>query len=265
MITMTMLTLVLILPFDSLRLAQGGQAPSAKAVRVSAPTQVDSIDAGKLKGEPTQLGWSPDGTTLFLQMSERDKAGMTINPRFYVMSASTGKPEIVDAPPAWTAEYWAWKSGQSAPGSPTFKIDFTEDYKTITATASPMGGALAKGGVDTSGSGGTTAEEVASHAQQMQKQHIVTFKLKGETVGYFAGQQALAGYTFGWSPATVGLMAYGNQAGRLALIDREGQKQEIDATKNVLLPAWSNDGSKIAFLQKAGKNKYDLFVVTVRP
>ena len=55
------------------------------------------------------------------------------------------------------------------------------------------------------------------------------------------------------------------QAGHLALMDRQGQKQQIDGTKNVILPAWSNDGSKIAFLQKAGKNKYDLFVVTVRP
>jgi hypothetical protein len=48
-------------------------------------------------------------------------------------------------------------------------------------------------------------------------------------------------------------------------MDREGQKQQIDGTKNVILPAWSADGSKIAFLQKAGKNKYDFFLVEVRP
>jgi len=258
MITMTVLTLVLI--------AQAPSAPSAKSAQVSAPAQVGAIlDGGKLKGEPIQLAWSPDGTKLFLQTASRDKLGMAVNPHFYVMAAADGKPESVDAPPAWAAEYWAWKSGQSAPGFPTFRIDFTEDYQTIAATSSPMGGALAKGGADTSGSGGTTADEVATHAQQVQKQHIVVFKLKGETVGKFVGQQALAGYTFSWSPAALGMMAYGNQAGRLALIDREGQKQEIDATNNVLLPAWSNDGSKIAFLQKSGKTKYDLFVVAVKP
>src|SRR5436190_6212429 len=189
MIAMTILTFVLI-----------GQASavSAKAAQVSTPVQVDSIDAGKLKGEPTQLAWSPDGTQLFLQMSERDKAGMTISPRSFLMSASTGKPEKVEAAPAWAAEYWAWKSGQAAPGAPAFKIDFTEDYKTVTSTSSPMGGALAKGGVDTSGSGGTTAEEVANHAQQMQKQHVVTYTLKGEVVGEFVGQQVVHGYTFSW-------------------------------------------------------------------
>lgn len=257
MITMTVVMVVLA--------GQAPSAPSAKSAQVSTPAQVASLEAGKLKGEPIQLAWSPDGTRLFLQAAGRDKLGMVTNPRFFVMAASDGKLEPIDAPPAWAAEYWAWKSGQAAPGSPTFRIDFTEDYQTVSATSSPMGGALAKGGVDTSGSGGTTADDVATHTQQLQKQHVVIFKLKGETVGKFVGQQALAGYSFSWSPAAVGMMAYGNQAGRLALIDREGQKQEIDATKNVLLPAWSNDGSKIAFLQKAGKNRYDLLVVTVRP
>lgn len=239
------------------------QTLSAKTAQVSAPAQVSTIDGGKLKGEPIQLGWSPDGTKLFLQTAERDKLGMITNPRFYVMSASDGKPEPVDTPPAWAAEYWAWKSGQFAPGSRTYGIDLKEDYRTVTATAAPMGGALAKGSADTTGGGGTTVDEVAAHAQQAQKLRVVTLTVKGETVGESVGLQFQPGYTFSWSPSSLAMMAYGNQSGRLALLDRQGQKQEIDRTKNVILPAWSNDGSKIAFLQKAGKNKYDLVVVKV--
>src|SRR4029453_2055953 len=37
-----------------------GQAPNAKTMRISAPGQVGTIDTGKLKGEPTELAWSPD-------------------------------------------------------------------------------------------------------------------------------------------------------------------------------------------------------------
>ena len=266
MITTTMLLLGLALaPFDSLPLAQDRQAPSAKTAQVSAPTQVSTIDAGKLKGEPIQLGWSPDGTKLFLQTAGRDKVGMIANPRFYLMSASDGKPEPVDTPPAWAAEYWAWKAGQFAPGSKTYGIDLKEDYRTVAAISSPMGGALAKGGADTSGGGGTTAEDVANRAQQAQKLRVVTLAVKGETVGESVGLQFQPGYTFSWSPAALAMMAYGNQSGRLAVMDRQGQKQEVGGTKNVILPAWSNDGSKIAFLQKAGKNKYDLFIATVMP
>ena len=257
MIATTIVTLVL--------MAQAPTAPTANTVQVSVPAQIgSSLDAGKLKGEPIQLAWSPDGTKLFLQTAGRDKAGMVVNPRSYVMSAADGKPEAIDAPPAWAAEYWAWKSGQASPASSTFRIDFKDEYKTVTSVSAPRGGDLAKGGVDTSGTGGTTANDIAMQAQQSQKVHVVVYTLKGETIGEFVGQQALHGYTFGWSPAAQGLMAYGNPAGRLALMDRQGQKQEIDGTKSVILPAWSNDGSKIAFLQKNGKNKYDLFVVTVK-
>jgi hypothetical protein len=258
MITTTMLTLLLVSQAPS-------AGPTAESVQVSAPAQIGpSIDAGKLKGEPIQLAWSPDGTKLYLQTAGRDKVGMAINPRNYLMSAADGKPESIDAPPAWAAEYWAWKSGQASPASPTFRIDFKEEYKTMTSVSAPRGGDLAKGGVDTSGTGGTTANDVAMQAQQSQKVHVVVYTLKGETIGEFVGQQALHGYTFGWSPAAQGLMAYGNQAGRLTLMDRQGKRQEIDGTKSVILPAWSSDGSKIAFLQKNGKNKYDLFVVTVK-
>jgi Tol biopolymer transport system component len=54
-----------------------------------------------------------------------------------------------------------------------------------------------------------------------------------------------------------------NSGGRLAVIDKDKNKQQVEGTKNVILPAWSTDGSKIAFLEKAGKNKYELYVAAV--
>lgn len=263
MITTTVLTLGLaLMSFDSLAMDQ--QTPSAKTAQVSAPALVATVDTGKLKGEPTQLAWSPDGTTLFLQTSERDSAGMTKNHRYFVMSAADGKPSPAGTPPAWAAEYWTWKSGQLAPGSTTYGVDLKEEQRTAVATAAPMGGSLARGAPD-SGTSGTTADDVAMRAQQQQKQRVITLTVKGEMVGEFVGVQFLPGYTFSWSPASMAMIAYANAAGRLALMDREGQKQQIDGTRNVILPAWSADGAKIAFLQKAGKNKYDLCIVDVRP
>src|SRR6185503_20142861 len=144
------------------------QAPAAKGAQVSAPALVATLDTGKLKGEPTQLAWSPDGTKLFLQTSERDATGMTKNHRFYVMSAAYGQPSPADAPPAWAAEYWAWKSGQFAPGSTTYGVDLKEELRTAIATAAPMGGSLSRGAPD-SGTAGTTADDVAMRAQQQQK------------------------------------------------------------------------------------------------
>ena len=245
-------------------LAVLGQTATAKTVQISAPAQVGTIDAGKLKGEPTQLAWSTDGTRLFLQTSERDAMGMITRPRFFVMSAAGGKPEPVDAPPAWATEYWTWKSSRSAPGSTAFAIDVKQEERQATATASPMGGEMARGGTSGDpGGGGTSAGEVASRAAQTQTQRVFSLTLEGENVGEFVNQQFLPGYTFGWSPNEQGMLAYTNRAGRLAVMDRQGQKLQVNDTKNVVLPAWSPDGSRIAFLQKAGKNKYELCVVNV--
>jgi hypothetical protein len=238
------------------------QSTGASAVQVSAPKKIANIDAGKLKGEPTQLAWSPDGTKFFLQTSERDARGMVIKPRFYVLSEE-GKPESVSAAPDWAGEYWAWKSGKAAPGAGAFAIDIKDEQKVETMTASPMGGTLARGG-GTDAQAGTTVDDATNMAQQMQKQHVITLTLKGETVGQFVNQQFLPGYTFGWAPQSLGMIAYANPAGRLSLMDTDGKRQEVASTKNVLLPAWSDDGGRIAFLERTGKNKYELFAVDVK-
>lgn len=234
-------------------------AALALAVQVAAPVKTASID---VKGEPTRMSWSADGAQLAIQTSERDDKGMTKNPRYYLLGAADGKVSNAQSSPEWADTYWTWKSNQYTPWSPSLGIDVKSDKKTVSSTSAPMGGALAKGGgadPDT----GTTIDDAAQHKLNSQTLTVVTLKLMGETVGYFEGVQFIPGYTFGWAPKELAAIAYVNQSGRLAVMDKDGKKQDVDGTKNVLLPAWSVDGTKIAFLQKTGKNKYDLYVASV--
>src|SRR5262249_27895651 len=232
------------------------------AVQISAPARLATID---VKGEPTRLAWSADGTQLALQTAERDKLGMMNgNLRFYLLSSADGKLTSAQAFPEWADKYWAWKSNNYTPWSSTTTIDIKKDEKTLTATSSPMGGSLAKGGTSGDPNGGsTTPEELARRQYEAQKVNVITLTLMGETVGYFEGMQFIPGYTFGWSPKDLASIAYVNSSGRLAVMDKDGKKQQVDGTKNVLLPAWSVDGTKIVFLQKAAKNKYELCVAAV--
>jgi hypothetical protein len=249
-------------------IASSAQARDAKSLQPSAPEVVATVDAGKLKGEPTQLAWSPDGSKFFLQTSERDSQAMVKNPRYFLLAPGDAKPESIAAVPDWAADYWRWKADKTAPASKTFTIDITREERTGTATAAPMGGSLARGGANGDPSAGTTVEDVTTRALQMQKQQVITLTLKNEVVGEFVNQQFLPGYTFGWSPQSAALstsmIAYRTRSGRLGIMDETGQKQEIGDTRDVLLPAWSADGSKIAFFQRTGKTKYNLVVVRVK-
>jgi Tol biopolymer transport system component len=237
----------------------------ALAIQLSTPAKVGTVDADKLKGEPTRLVWSPDGSRLFLQTAERDKLGMVKSPRSFLVDATTGKIDSAAAEPDWAPAVFAVSSNKFSPWSNDAAITIKEDTRTMSSTSSPMGGSLAKGSADVSGSAGTTIDEVANAKLNSQTLRVVTLSLMGETVGEFVGVQFLPGYTFSWAPKELRAIAYVNRDGRLGVMDSNGKKQQIESTKNVVLPAWSGDGKKIAFLQKAGKNKYDLFVVNVTP
>jgi hypothetical protein len=177
-------------------------------------------------------------------------------------------PSQADQEPAWAAEYWNWKSAQAAPGLPAFKIEIEEQQKRVTGTASPMGGELARGGLegggamDPVGAGGTAG--AMSAALQSQTVHYYTLRLKGEVVGEFVNAPAVPGLTFGWAPANTGLIAYANQDGRLVVMDERGQKQQVPESRAALLPAWSPDGARLAYFERTGKRKTLLQLVEVK-
>ncbi|HEX7018994.1 MAG TPA: hypothetical protein VF159_03220 [Gemmatimonadaceae bacterium] len=250
-----MLTTVLVLA-----IASASQAPArdASALTFSAPSQVTQL---KIKGEPIQLAWSDDGTQLYVQTGERTRLGTMGNARHYVLQIDGAKTKSVDAPPTWASEYYTWKSNKWAPGDHSLMIGIEDQQKRNTVTATPMGGDLARGGTS---SAGTSSDEAINVAMNSQMQHIITLRLKGEQVGKYIDMQFIPGYTFGWAPESAGAMiAYVNDDDRLSVMDGQGHKKALDGTKHVMVPAWSPDGSKIAYLEKDGK-KYNLFVVDVK-
>jgi hypothetical protein len=245
--------------------ASFAQAPAGRAPRtpvLSDATLIASIDTGRLKGEPTQLGWSPDGSQLYVQVAKRGADGLFTNPRFLLLSFSSSQPSPVDTAPSWASEYWSWKSNKTGPDAGAPEIEVATEEKTASATQSSMGGSTyGGGGVDAVS--GTTIDSARRQSEQTQKQRVITLTLSGQTIGRFVDQPLLPGYTFGWSPKSVGLLSYVNEDGRLAVMDMRGGHEDLTSSKNVILPAFSSDGSTIAYLQKTGKTKYDVYTVKV--
>lgn len=242
-------------------LTLAGQSPTAAALTMGAPQKLLTLD--KIKGEPTQIAWSPDATEVYVATGARTRLGTFESPKHYVITVADQKLKSVDAAPQWATDYLAWKSNKWAPGDHAFTIAVSEGERTERAVSAPMGGDLAKGGGG-GDSTGTTSSDMVSAALTSQRQHVITLKLKGEIVGELVDTQFIPGYTFSWAPQSFGTaIAYARPDGHLSVMDHGGGKKEVPGTKNALLPAWADSGSKIAFVQRDGK-KFDLYVVDVK-
>ena len=53
------------------------------------------------------------------------------------------------------------------------------------------------------------------------------------------------------------------EGGPLTVVDESGRKQELKGTKAAFVPAWSNDGKRIAWLERKDKKKFDLTIADI--
>jgi hypothetical protein len=242
----------------------------ATKISVSAPMTIVEIDTGRLKGDLVRLAWAPDGTQLYLQTAEPDTRG-NVKLRHFTVGLDGSAPRSVDAEPPWATLYWSWKSAQSAPGVTALTIQVDQQTKRVNTTSAPAGGDMAKGGLGSGtgggsgGAGGMSTGEAVGAAYQSQNATVMTLKLKGEIVGQFVNAPALPGTTFGWGPSGSGLIAFVRTGDRadLVIMDDQNRKCEIGATRAALLPAWTADGRKLAYLEKTGRKKVTLKIVDI--
>jgi len=251
-----MLAIVLAAALGQAAAAQALAAFDATRTAVSPPRTVAEIDAGKIKGEPVGLAWSADGSTLYLRTAEYDR-WRNEQARHFVVSAAGGGMTPVDAVPPWAGAYWMWKSGQAAPGVPDMRFDTDTQTQMATATGTVRDGGLSQSRADPSQS------QIASDLASVQQVATVTIKLKGTVVAQSANKRVVPGATWGWAPAPMGGLAFVDAKQRLVLIDRAGKTLDAAGATDVLLPAWSPDGTRIAFLQKKGRKNFVLSVVEV--
>lgn len=243
--------------------AQNPAPLAAASAALAAPEAVTVLDMNKLKGDPARLAWSPDRSELYLQIVERDRQGTVKSAKHYLMSIAAHSMKNVDAEPPWAARYWAWKSGQTSPGTGVLKIGVSSRQETVRSTAAPVGGAMAKGGLPDPNAG-TTLEEAASAADQAQKKNIYTLKVLNQSLGDWVNEPVVPGVNFGWAPAPMNALVFTKrEGGPLVVLDAAGQKQELNGARAAVLPAWSNDGTQLAWLERIDKRKFEVRVAEV--
>lgn len=223
---------------------------------------VAEIDTDRIKGQPSRLAWSPDGSELYVQMMEGE-FGKPAAAKFshHVYKVDGGKHQTPSSEPDWVSEYWTAKSGQASPDLPTFKIDLRSETRKQNTVSAPMGGDLARGGGVGPDGGTATAVDAAAAAYNSQVVPVNTMLLHGQVIGEYVNSVIVPGQTFGWGPKGSKVIAYSAyKSGRLVVMDETGKRQEIDDTRDAFFPAWSPDGTRLVWLQRDGRKKFILKV-----
>ena len=221
------------------------------ALKLGPPTTVTALDLGKLKGDLRQIAWSPDGSELYVQTADGDPAAPKL--RHYTVPSAGGAIKGLDVPPEWAMAFWAFKSDRSAPGIGTMQIDVAQKLEKVkVGTGSGRPGEMGAGA-------GVSADKIA----EGQQQNVVRLMLGDEAVSEFVNERPIPGLMFSWGPSFSGAIAYTTLDGHLMLLDQKKHKQSVPGAKDAVLPAWSMDGTRLAWVQKAGRKKYTLMWATV--
>jgi hypothetical protein len=228
----------------------------ASAIRVGPPTTIAELDLGKLKGELRQVGWSPDAAQLYVQTADGNPPSEKL--RHYLVPSAGGAPQTVDAEPEWATAYWRIKSDRFAPGLRSLMIEVEQKAEKV-----KVGTGSGRPGEQAGGAPGTVQIDIEKTAEK-QYQQVARLVFVGETISEFLNERPIPGLMFSWGPIGSGAIAYtDHEAGRLVLFDQHKNKQTVTGIKDALLPAWTTDGTRLAWVQKSGRKKYALLWATV--
>lgn len=214
---------------------------------VGASVVICDLDLNVLKGEVRRVSWSPNLQSIHLQT--RDPRNEDLFD--YIVDIETHDISHAFGEPVWAATYWARKSSLVAPLLPQVRLEVTEHNRRTRPT--PFSGPL------NSGAGQTPDPRSPVDAYENE----VTLRFEGEEIGNWINGAPMAGDTFGWGPDGSGALAFTDKTGRLTLIDLGKHKLAVNGVKDAVFPAWSLDGSRLAWLQKNGRKKYKLVTATV--
>src|SRR5215831_11773900 len=220
-------------------------ATDVSALKASDPALVCELDMKVLKGALRRLSWSVDGRYLHVQTLDNK----TIHD--YIIRLPEGDISVAFGEPEWADQYWTMKSSLTAPGAPDLKIEVLENHQRTQPV--PFTGGFSNGGAQTV-EPRNPRDTFAIEARLL---------LLGQEVGYTLNEVAMAGGSYGWGPAGSAAIAFIDTSGRVTLFDRAKHRNVVATAKGAMMPAWSGDGRRLAYVQKTGRDRFRLMALTL--
>jgi len=212
---------------------------------VAAPRQLCELDLTVLKGDVKRLAWSANSDAIYLQTVEGVLA------HDYIVSLADLDVAVAFGEPEWAQAYWARKSSLSAPGVPDLALELTESNRRTRPM--PFTGGFSNGGAQTPD---------PKNAIDVYEAEVM-LRFVGIEVGNWINGAPMAGETFGWGPVGSAALVFVDRQGHLIFLDRDRHKRSVGGVSGAWLPAWSPNGSRVAFVQKAGRRRYRLMAAEV--
>jgi hypothetical protein len=248
-----------VLSASSTQTPASATAVDVSTVKIGSATTVAELDLGKLKGELRQVSWNNEGTQFYIQTTEGAPPSQKLH--HYAVAAAGGAVTSIAQQPDWAEAYWAFKSDRAAPGIGSLLIDVEQKVENVKIGTGSAGAADRTG--DALGGGNVVSGANVERAAESQHVKVIRLKLFDEAVSEFFNEPAVPGLMFSWGPTGSATIAFTDRDGRLILLDQRKHKQTVSGVKDALLPAWSMDGSRLAWVQKSGRKKYTLMWTTV--
>lgn len=233
-------------------------APAPPTLQITPPAVVVDIDAGQVHGTPIELAWAPDSGSWYLETIEG--TGPTAKHHSFLIAVGDKAPRSVNAAPDWAATYWQFKSNRAAPAHPQtmIQVDSTKQADAIPVQSlSQKAAGASNGGVALQG-------QVDRAIDSANAAIVQRLTVDGTTISQLVDEPLIPGLTFGWAPEKYDAIAFRNEHHHgLSLYRLGGTPVEVNDTKEILLPAWSPDGTRVVFLERIGKKKYEMAQVKV--
>ena len=230
-------------------------------LEVGPPVVVTEVDTGTLKGEVRRLCWSPDGKALYLQTAEGRPPAEQL--RHYSIALEGGNVSPLDKEPEWAARYWAQKQDRVAPGLPALAIEVVQGSENIKTGTGPAGVLDRTSSPDHVAAGNPSVENLAMGNMGNERARVVRLVLLDQEIASWTNERVIPGLRFGWGPEGSGALVHVGTKGELLFLDQAKRRHSAARVKDALLPAWSDDGGRVAFLQKVGRKKYAVAWVPV--
>ena len=252
--------LALVLSLTLLSGAQGAGV-DVSGLTLGPPVLVAELDTSKLKGDVRRLAWEPDGTTLYLQTAE----GKPPDERFrhYAIEVVGGALTGLDREPDWAATYLAVKQDRIAPGLPALAIDIQQQTETLKPGTGASGVLDRQSSPDAVAGASPNPENLANGMHGNQSANVVRLKLVGQDIAVWVNERPVPGMKFSWGPAGSGALVFTGEHGELVFLDGQRHRQAVPKVREAFLPAWSTDGSRLAFIRKTGRKKLTISWIAV--